>query len=384
MRRIFCIALGLLVALPATLPAEPLLSFGPDVPLFITAAASVRYDDNVNLTPTNRQGDTIYVLIPGTDFHYSTQVFSAGLTLNEQFINYASKADSQLNGQLANLAGNLSYTGSETQFATAASYIQQNQSTLAISSINQTIQQSVAQASANGSWGVTAKTRLGVGASFARTEYPETGFNDSDVWSFPANVYYAVAPKLDLTLGYTRSRTTLADGIGDTTDDFYNVGAQGDFTPKLTGQFQVGITQLEPDGATSLGNGATKENTLGVGSSFVYQLSPKSTLNFSANSGFSTSPLGTNQKVYTIGANGNFALSEAWSVTLGGTYNDTAYLTAPPIRTDHFWVGDLGLTYIWTSTTQFEAQYIFRKDSTTLAYAGFDDNVVTLTASSKF
>src|SRR5580658_8994814 len=91
---------GLFVLLPPLAPGEPLLSFGPDIPLFITASASVRHDDNVNLTATNKVSDTVYVLAPGTDFHYNSDVVKTGITFSEQFVRYAAHRDSDLNSNL--------------------------------------------------------------------------------------------------------------------------------------------------------------------------------------------------------------------------------------------------------------------------------------------
>jgi hypothetical protein len=51
---------------------------------------------------------------------------------------------------------------------------------------------------------------------------------------------------------------------------------------------------------------------------------------------------------------------------------------------DGFWVANIGLSYIWTSTTNFEVDYVYRKNSSNVAADAFNDNVLTFTVASRF
>src|ERR1700722_13361596 len=86
-------AVAALGFLPAIAAADPLLSFGPNVPFFITAAAAVRRDDNVFLSSRDRQADTIFVLVPGTDIHWSGGKASMGIAFSEQFSRYSTNRE---------------------------------------------------------------------------------------------------------------------------------------------------------------------------------------------------------------------------------------------------------------------------------------------------
>jgi hypothetical protein len=55
-----------------------------------------------------------------------------------------------------------------------------------------------------------------------------------------------------------------------------------------------------------------------------------------------------------------------------------------PPRRDDFWVGDLGVGYALTTDTTFELSYLFRRNASTLDLATFDDDVLSLSASSRF
>jgi hypothetical protein len=369
------IVAGALAALPMSAQADPLLSFGPDIPLFVTADATVRRDDNVFLTEQNRKSDTIFLLSPGFDMHYAGGEASAGLIFNEQFVRYASTSD--LDDHLANVAGNLGYNGGESKLTAAAAYQQEDQSTLVSQNVDQTLKHSLENASFNGEWGVTAKTTIGAGASFQRTIYPEAGLVDSDVWSFPADFYYAVRPKVDLSLGYNYGKTTLDNGVGDSSDQFFNVGARGEFTPKLSGQIRVGVTELKAAQGSS-------SSQLGLGATLNYLFSPRTTFDFSADNGFTESATGTSESTFSLNSTGHFELSQAWSMTLGGSFDSTKYLMSIPARRDNFWVGDIGLSYAWTSDTALQMSYLFRKNTSTLELATFSDEVLSLSASSRF
>ena len=338
-RKLWIVAIALSGLSPAG-RGEPLLSFGPDIPFFVTGSATVRRDDNVFLTSQDHKADTVFLLNPGIDMHYAGGEASAALTYSEQFVRYAT--DKGLNDNLASVDGNFGYKGSTSKFGADASYLQEDQSTLLAQNQDQTLKHSLASASIDGEWGLTAKTSLSGGASLQRTTYPETGLTNSDAWSFPVDLYYSVSPKVDLSLGYRYDKTTLDSGVGDTTDDFFNVGARGDFTPKLSGQVRVGVTELR---AGHAGGGNTSQ--LGLGATLQYLVSPKTTLNLSADNGFTESALGTSQEVLAINSTANIAISPAWTLTLGGSFDSTRYLMLLPPRKDYFWVGDVGLGYAW-------------------------------------
>jgi hypothetical protein len=372
------IAVAALAGLSLPTHAEPLLSFGPDIPLFFTGNATVRRDDNVFLTSQDHKADTIFLLDPGIDMHYAGGEASASFTFDEQFVRYASGADKNLNDNLANVVGAFGFKGSTSQVSLAANYQQEDQSTLAAQNVDQTLKHSVAGASVNGEWNLTAKTSIGAGAELERTTYPEAGLTNSDAWSFPVDFYYAIAPKVDLSVGYRFDKTTLDSGIGDSTDDFISIGARGDFTPKLSGQIRVGVTELKSDQA----GGQTGQ--LGLGMTLNYLFSPKTTLSLSADNGFTESALGTSQEVLSINSTAAIELSPAWTLTLGGSFDSTRYLDLVPARRDDFWVGDVGLGYAWTTNTNFQVSYLFRRNGSTLPLAAFDDDVLSLSASSRF
>lgn len=359
---------------PLAAVAEPLLSFGSDVPLFITASASVRHDDNVLLSPTVKEGDTIYLFAPGIDLHYAGGSASAGITFSEQFSRYAH--DHSLDDQLANLAANLAYQGAETTLGVAASYQQIDQTTITSQSLDQTVKHTIVSGSANVEVAITAKTRVGVTPSYTRVEFPEVGFTDSNIFTLPIDFYYAVTPKADVSVGYAYNRTTTADGSGDSKDNFFNIGARGQFTPKLSGQIRVGVTKLKPVSGPST-------SQVGLETSLNYAYSPKTTFSLYANNGFAPSAAGNQTEVFSTGLSGSFELGQAWTANISGGLSATKYLIVPS-RTDKFWNAQVGVSYAVSQSFDLSASYLYRKNDSTLEVVTFDDNVATLTASCRF
>jgi polysaccharide biosynthesis protein VpsM len=367
-------AVAALFLIPAAAIADPLLSFGPDVPLFLTATVSVRHDDNVLLTPTDKVGDTIYLFAPGVDFHYTGGEATAGITFSEQFSRYAH--ESSLDDQLANLAANIGYQGSQSSFGATGSYVQTDQTTTTATSLDQTVKQTIEAATGNAEVALTAKTRVGVTPSFDRVEFPENGYTDSDIFTLPVDLYYAVTAKTDVSVGYAYNHTTTVNGTGDSKGNFFNVGARGQFTEKLSGQVRVGVTELKP-----LVGQSTSQ--LGVESTLSYAYSPKTTFSLYANNGFAPSAAGNQTEVFSTGLSGSFALSNAWSASITGGASQTKYLILPA-RTDHFYDVALSLNYIVTTNLNLQASYLYRKNVSNIEEVTFDDNLATLTAACRF
>ncbi len=367
-------AVAIVFLLPVVTLAEPLLSFGPDVPMFLTASVSARHDDNVLLSPTDKVSDTIYLFAPGIDLHYSGGEGSAGITFSEQFSRYAKNRS--LDDQLANLAANIGYHGANSSFNAAGSYQQVDQTTTTATNLDQTMKQTIEAVNVGAEVGLTAKTRVGVTPSFSRTEFPEAGFTDSDVWTVPVDVYFAMTPKTDVSVGYAYSKTKTQDGAGDANSSFFNVGARGQFSPKLSGQVRVGVSKLKPKVGP-----ATSQ--LGVESSLNYAYSPRTTFSLYANNGFAPSAAGNQTEVFSAGLSGNFELNQVWSLTISAGTSATKYLTVPP-RTDHFWNESVSLNYIVSSQLNLQASYLYRKNTSTLEPLTFDDNLTTLTAACRF
>lgn len=368
----FVAALGLVSLLPAK---EPMLSVGPGegIPVFLTAAVTARYDDNVLLSETNKSSDTIFVLMPGFELHSIGGLSQASLSINEQFVRYSSH--SSLNSNLTSAAGNISYNNAASSLAVTASYQEMDQSNISLRNVDQTVQRNLASVSADGSFGLTAKTSVGTGVSYERTDYPEVGYRDGESWALPVDFYYAMTPKVDLSLGYRYRQTKISGNNNDSKDHFASVGARGAFTPKLSGQIRVGLTQRRFSRGGS-------DNVLGLGATLNYVITPKTSASLSASNDFTNSAYGTSIKSFRVNTGVQFAFTPQWNGVVGLSYDASRYKSIPT-RKDKFTVGNVGLNYVPTTYLAFQLSYIFRTNSSDRG-VNFDNNVASLSASVRF
>lgn len=359
---------------PSLFGGDPLLFIGKETPVFIAASATVRRDDNIGLSPTIKQSDTIFVLTPGIEVTMDSAERRASLSINEQFIRYDS--DSRLDSELITAMGSFDYLGARSRFGLRGSYQEMDQTNLSLTSSEQSIRRNMTSFAGTGSWSATAKSSVGGGFSFERTDYPAVGFVDSDVWSFPIDYYFAFTPKLDLSAGYRYRRSSMERGFGSSKDHFYSFGARGAFTSKLSGQVRVGYTTRDEDRGVD-------NSVLGLGASFSYDYSPKASFAFNLSNDFNNSAFGSSQEVFSVGLGGVFDLDLQWKLDTNFSFSSSKYLDGTS-RKDDFFVGDVAATYILSSNSSVHLSYVFRKNASTANLVSFENNVISLSSGVRF
>jgi polysaccharide biosynthesis protein VpsM len=354
--------------------ADPLISIGEQIPVYLTGAAALRHDDNIFLAPQNEEEDFILILTPGINVGFMGADTRAGLTFSEQFVTYL--YNDQLDSNLTSLAGFLTHDRPRSDWALNAAYTELDQNNFSARNITQSIRRTVTDVVTKASWNVTAKTSFGAGSSFNRTEYPNSNNVDSDVWTVPLDWYYAISPKVDLSAGYQYRQNQLERIRNDSEDHFFNVGARGRFTSKLEGQFRVGYTQRAPDRGDS-------SSLLGLSSSLTYEFSPKSTFGFNVSNDFNSSASGASQRSLQMALTGRFELHPQWSVNTELSWESSEEVGGSR-RTDEFLVASLGATYAFSTTTSASFSYLHRTNDSNLTIVNFDNNVISASVSVRF
>lgn len=372
-RFIFVTALGLACG-PLAATAEPLLSFGRQVPVYITASGSLRYDDNIFFANQNQEEDVIFIFTPGIDLAYTGADTTAGIRFSEQLISYMSNPE--LDSNLSSFSGQIAHERPRSSASLTAAYTELDQNNFDVRNISQSVRRNLTDVSAKGSWGVTAKTSIGTGLDFNSTEYPDSGNVDSDVWTAPLDWYYAISPKVDLSAGYRYRQSKLDRRNSDSKDHFANVGARGRFTSKLEGQFRVGYTRREPDMGIS-------SSLLGLTSALTFAATPKSTLGLTVSNDFDSSASGASQKTLRVSATGEYAMTPQWSATTEVSYESSEEI-GPSQRTDEFWVGSVGTSYAFSLTTSMQVSYLYRTNDSNIEVVNFENNVISVSASMRF
>jgi hypothetical protein len=225
---------------------------------------------------------------------------------------------------------------------------------------------------------VSEKSSVSVGLQYQGTEYKRYDFSDTKVATLPIGYYYELTPKVDLSLNYRYRQSWLQHGY-DSKDHFFGVGARGVFTPKLRGQFSVGLTQRSFDDHKGLPDMDDK-SLLGVDSSLSYDATPKTTLQFGVSNDFDTNSQGQQQKNFAVRFAALTAVSAEWSLSGGVSYRAINYYS----RTDDYMEGHLGATYIINENVQVTAAVALRSNESDLDTSDFDNSVISLAAAFRF
>jgi hypothetical protein len=185
-----------------------------------------------------------------------------------------------------------------------------------------------------------------------------------------------VLPKLAVSGGFTYSDTQLNGGGIGSKDYFYNVGARGEFTPKLTGTFSIGYTQRKMDIGPN-------QNTMGVDSSLAYAVDEKTSLQFGVNNGFGVSGSGQNERNLTWNVGFQSKIAEDWSVGSTLSYRTINYLGAGA-HTDNYFEGSLSAKYTYSNAVNFTAGFTYRNNSSSLVSSTFQDKVFSIAANIRY
>jgi hypothetical protein len=380
MSRLPLIGIAAIACGQAVVYAENGFELSPDSKLHFTLDSQIRYDDNVTLSHNNAKSDSVFVAAPGAELTYTAGASKASMVVTEQFIRYSSM--DSYDTELFAGEGNFSYEGGMTKLTADASYRQQDQSNATQFQREQTIRQTNVGGSVNAEWQGTAKIKIGTGASYNTTDYSATNYSDRNTYSLPLDVYYGMTPKWDLSAGYRFQNSRVSGNSGiDSHDHFFNVGARGEFTPKLAGQVRVGysLREYKRGGSDALP---------GISGSLDYAYSPKTTYSLSVSNDFSSGAYGDSQENFSVRGSGRWEFAPQWSAQAGLSYQDTEITYATNSlrmgRTDQFIVADTGIQYRISESVSLSATYVYRTNDSSDDFATFSDNVLTFGASLRY
>jgi hypothetical protein len=371
MRKAIC-SLAIFAAIGSAVQAAPFLAMGDSAELFLTGTLGVRADDNVLLGST-KTSDTIFDIVPGFEVVYGQNALTKGRAYYKETISRFTDND-KLNTSLSSVGFDSNYDDQKLKMNFNTSYAQLAQNTVDVRA-GFLVRRDVFDVGGGSEISVTDKTKVSGAVAFENIDYKRAGFVSSKITSVPLDYYYYVLPKLAVSGGFTYRNTDLDRGIGSK-DYFYNVGARGEFTPKLTGKFAIGYTQRKMDVGGD-------ENALGVDSSFAYAVDEKTSLQFGVTNDFGVSGSGQSQRNLTWSAGVQSSLAADWSVGGNFSYRSIDYL-GKGARTDNYFEGSLTATYTYSTQVNFTAGYTYRNNSSALAGASFNNNVFALAANIRY
>jgi polysaccharide biosynthesis protein VpsM len=374
MNRFLRLSLALIIFTPF-FTAYAVLPYREGSEMFITATGAASYNDNVFLADTAKKNSFVFDEIPGLEIDDNTNADTKGtLTSNEDFVQYASF--SHQNTELNHTDFNGNYSDDKLLLDLDAGFnqfAQNTRETVGVAQNGVLVHRDVTNVTPNGEWTLSEKTKLGVGFNYNDDHYKTAGFQSLTVYEVPVNVYYEVAPKLSASAGYRYRSSQIAGN--DSTDNYFNVGGRGEFTPKLHGTVNVGYLQRDP-------SHGSKQAEVGLESNLEYDFSEKTTFRLGASNDFSNAATGGSEKVLSFTGDASSKLSEQFTADLVVSYNETRY--AGSIRTDDYVEGTGTISYLYNKYLTFSGSYTYRNNSSTLAGVQFSNNVVSGSVTVRF
>jgi hypothetical protein len=362
--------LALTVLAGTAAQAAPFLAISDNAEVFLLGTLGVRSDSNIYLS-SKATSDTITNLDVGAELKFGTRSTANGFfSVVDSFTNYSSH--SRLNSNLGSARLVTNYDDGKLKLGFNASFIETKDNQTDTVNGDFLVGRSTLSVGGNAELAVSEKTKVGGGFDYVHTDYRKSGYADSDIVTVPFNYYMEITPKVDLSVGYRYRNTAVSIG-SDSRDDYFNVGSRGQFTPKLSGQFTVGLNRR------TLAIGGT-QSQLGATSNFSYAYSPKTSMNFGVTNDFGTTGQGQQNKSLTYNASVQSNVSEEWSVNLGISHRTIEYAT----KTDHYVEGQVGTTYTVNANIRITASYAHRNNASPLATGEFTGDVFSLAANFRY
>jgi polysaccharide biosynthesis protein VpsM len=376
-------------ALASAVPsAAALVSIGDFADLYFNGSVTARYDDNIYLQPQDEESDVIFIFAPGLELNIGNRANSnINLYYRHDFYRYID--NSNLDTDISNFFLDAYYNLPRLDLrlnGTFQQLIQPEPNTLAFQAEPGLIERDFYHVNLRGEYEISERFSAASGASVARVEFKDRldgYFNDTDSFSVPFNLYYALTPRFDVSAGYRYRFTDVKRTDLEYQDHYGNLGIRGEVLPKLMGEGRVGYQQRRI-------RGGDNNDGLSFGADFSHFLTPKITLLAGAYRDFEAGGTGTSI-VSTGGSLGaRYSFNQLISAHGGVNYFERRYDqdTAPAVwfdrRKDDTLDLNVGVTYSPTIHVNLSAGYIFRTNDSTIDGFDFDNNIFNVSASLRY
>ena len=369
--------LSTLAATPAF--AAPFLAIGDNAELYLTGRTEARYEDNVTFASGSAGDpvldDVVFELVPGAQVLFGKNSLTTGsLTFFERFVRYVD--ESRFNDELANVSFKSSYEGAKLTLVTDASFKQLNQNNGDENVSNQLVRRDITDVGFGSEYAATEKSKLGLGGRYNKTDYKTTGAGaDRETYVVPVNYYFAITPKVDLSAGVQYTKSDIHAANQDSDQMYYNVGARGDFTAKLTGTFNVGYTTRDPEVGDD-------DSTIGLNAGLIYLYSLKTQFTLDLGNNFASASNGSGQEVSSINLGVRSSFAPGFTATASVGYRKIDYLSSD--RQDDYLTGMLGFTYTVNQYVSVDVYYNYLDNSSDVDEAEFQANIFSVAANFRY
>jgi polysaccharide biosynthesis protein VpsM len=367
--------LALLTSLAAVpVFAAPFLAIGDNAELFLTGRAEARFEDNVTLAEDNEVSDEIFEVTPGFEILFGKSSLLRGtFAVSNRIVTYSD--NTQLNNNLPSASLSATYEGARVNYSAALSYARENQNTRDVNNVGVDSLRETYSGSLKADMSLTEKSKVGTGISYSETTYDSAAYSDQQSYSLPVNYYFAIRPKIDLSAGFQYRKTDTDFGGGSSEDYYYNVGARGSFTPKLSGSFDTGYTVRKPETGSS-------EGTFTFNSGLSYAYSEKTAFTLDLSRDFDTAADASSLETTSVQIGASTQFSSAWSANVSVGYQMIDYVATD--RSDDYLTLSLGVSYTLNEYVSFNGGYSLADNDSSVGGSSFIANTFRLSANFRY
>ena len=375
-----------LVALP---------SLGEDAGIHGLLNASVAYNDNIYLSETDEDADTIFTISPGLELSTGDESRSKmSLRFVENILFYMDETDN--NRALENIDFLFSHGGEGQKLKlTVAAGFHHNQSASGRDTYTKGTMTRSYNYYANGivSYKLGEKTSVRSGFKWTGLTYQNSSakfyYNDRQQYSIPLYLYYAVTEKLNAgltaeyryvdlaTSGWNRQR-----GLSAGTEQvwFFGLSAEGNAWEKLSLNGRIGVTTSDYSRRTI--DNLDGKDTFGMSITADYQATEKLSTALTLNRDFELGSAA--EGILATGAtlSANYRIDDFWSANASLGYRLDDYRSSA--REDDIYKASVGASYAINEWASAYANYSLAIDESNQKGSDYTNNIVTVGVSLRY
>ncbi len=363
--------------------SAPFMAVGTSSEIFVTADVSISFNDNVTLgndfvAPGGTQpfnpvrDDVVWRVAPGLSYEFGRNALISGkLAFVENIDVYQDNSD--LDSSLSNVTFDARHDDGVAKTSVAASFRQLNQNTVDFR-LPGLSRRDELRAKIDHEMELSAKSSLMFGVDWRDTDYDRATLTDRSVTSIPLRYYWEATSKVDLSFGGTYRRTDTDLSTSSSDDFLVNVGARGDFTPKIKGFVRVGFVDR------SLDSGASRAS-FNMSSDLSYLYSEKTTFNFGVGNDFGSSGIGENQENFDVFLGFRSEIAPDFALRGRLSYREIDYFSR---GADEYMEGTIGGEYTVNEYFQIHGMFNYKNNEGDLPTGDFDNSVFSISAKLRY
>lgn len=389
-----------------SLQAAPLFSVGDNLDVFFDGKLEGRYNSNLTSAHASSQKIDDYALVmsPGLVATYGrNSKITANLFFREDMIRYLDNAI--FNTNLAQVFFDAAYKGDPLTVKVNFSYNQYYQNTpsaITTGNVPGIIRYDLMKAGALGTYLLSPKTSIDLGFNYTYRNYVEGWdalYNDMNSYTVPVAVYYSFSPQLDLGLFFTYTRDVIDNvsnpanlnlftgaGYGRNRNNYFGgVSARIKSWERLSGLVNIGVTSVDVEGVPNslLAGSSLSYYNFGADVALTYELTQKISLFAKLYRNYSVGAAGQNIENTGGSLSAYYRISEVFDFTGNFIqYTRSDYLDTS--RCDDTYSMGASFGYTPNSYLRFAAGYTYFMNSSNIAAATYNINMLSLSASLRY